>query len=223
MSAPEKTSPALRHCRGFTLYEVLIAVSLLALLSLVTVSALRFGVGAWRKGDAALSAMEEVSFAQQFLRQSLSSAYPRLAGEGQQSVEFSGSDSEIRIVGPVPLSVSPAARANLMIRVEKTDRGENLIAEIRPELMDEDARDATVREMLIGGMKEIRFSYMAKGETAWRDRWANEPRLPALIRIEAAPAENREAVWPELIIAPQIDADASCRYDALSKYCQGRR
>lgn len=206
--------------RGFTLFEVLIAVSLLALLSLVTLSALRFGAGAWRKGDATLSALEEASFAQQFLRQSLSAAYPRLAGEDAQAVEFVGGPSEIRFVGPVPLSVSPAARAYLTIRVEEGARGNSLVAEIRPELMGD---SATVEETLVRGMTEFRFSYLAAGETQWREGWAGEPRLPALIRIEATPMESSGAVWPELIIAPQIDADASCRYDRLSKYCQGRR
>jgi hypothetical protein len=29
-------------------------------------------------------------------------------------------------------------------------------------------------------------------------------------------------LWPDLVAAPRIDADAGCVFDPLTRYCQGR-
>ncbi len=203
--------------------EVLIAVSLLALLSLMVVSGLRFGVRAWHNSSAAVSSVEEIGFAQQFLRRSLTGAYPHLVGEGAQSVDFNGSEAELSFLGPVPQSVSSAARAHLTIRTEPSADGMSLVVEIRPELMRPDENTAIITETLLDGMESFKFSYLAESETDWRDQWENEPRLPALIRIESEPRKGDRRIWPTLIVSPGIDVDVSCRYDPLTKYCQGRR
>jgi len=169
------------------------------------------------------SQVEEIGFAQQFLRRSLTSAYPHLVGEGAQSVDFNGSLTELSFLGPVPQSVSPAARAHLTLRTEPSDDGMSLVVEIRPELMRPDENTAIITETLLDGMESFKFSYLAESETDWRDKWANEPRLPALIRIESKPRKGDRRVWPTLIVSPGIDVDVSCRYDPLTKYCQGRR
>jgi general secretion pathway protein J len=225
VTSPTDIVNAHKRCasRGFTLPEVLIAVSLLALLSLMVVSGLHFGVRAWRKSSVVVSSVEEISFAQQFLRRSLTGAYPHLVGKGVQSVDFKGSATELSFLGPVPQSVSPAARAHLIFHTEPSAGGMSLIVEIRPELMRSDARNAIITETLIDDMENIKFSYRAEGESDWRDQWMNKPHLPALIRIESEPREGDRRIWPTLIVSPGIDVDVSCRYDPLTKYCQGRR
>jgi hypothetical protein len=46
--------------------------------------------------------------------------------------------------------------------------------------------------------------------------------LPSLIRISPGFAPGDNSYWPELIVAPQIAADAGCVFDPLGHRCQGR-
>lgn len=210
-----------RTARGFTLFEVLIAVALLSAIFVIVAGALSFSVRAWRSADASISAMRDVAFAQSMMRQTLEGAYPRLAGNGY--VDFAGGADSVRFIGRTPNALNAAARSYIEIRAMEAEDGVTVAIAFSPEFADE-----TVRETMIEGLTELSFSYLPRRQTnapepEWADNWTGEARLPALIKIEAQFREDDRRQWPPLIIAPQIDVDAACRYDPLTHFCQGRR
>ncbi len=212
-----------RASGGFTLVEVLIAIALLALLSVMILGALRLGVRAWERGDAAYTGVEDVSFAQLILRRSLEEAYPQLVrGESATVIDFNGSETGVSFLGPAPQSLRPAGRARIVVRSVADGESVTLVIEIRPELANPENNGAVIVEPLIEGLESVKFSYLPLGESGWRSAWTNETRLPALVKIEAE-ITGGGRVWPTLIIAPRIGVDVACRYDPLTKYCQGRR
>lgn len=211
--------------RGFTLLEVLIAVALVSAIFVIVAGALQFSVRAWRASNASITATQDVAFAQSIMRQSLEDAYPRLAGAG--AVEFTGAAESVRFIGQTPNALNAPARAYIDISAEETENGaENGIAIViafRPEFTSD-----TVRETLIDGLSNVSFSYLpprrdGAPEPEWSDHWTGAARLPALIKVDARFPEGDRRAWPPLIIAPQIDVDAACRYDPLTHFCQGRR
>jgi general secretion pathway protein J len=55
----------------------------------------------------------------------------------------------------------------------------------------------------------------------WQDEWQNRTSLPALVKIRARFAEKGAVPWPDLIVAPKISADVSCRFDPIAQKCGG--
>src|SRR5579864_2460479 len=71
---------------GFTLLELLISLTLLAVLSAILFGGLRFGTRAWERSEVMASETDEIAIAQNFLRRQLSDAYPLLTiGNGANS------------------------------------------------------------------------------------------------------------------------------------------
>ncbi len=64
---------------------------------------------------------------------------------------------------------------------------------------------------------------MPKEAPSWRTSWSNEKTLPQLVRIYAVFPDGDARIWPEFVVAPRVSVDVNCLYDALTKYCQGRR
>lgn len=92
------------RARGFTLLEVLGALALLALLLLGVYSGVRTATQTTRSGEAAISRLDEIRSAQQFLRREL--AQSRAVAISQKDngdpVYFSGDGREMRFVAALP-------------------------------------------------------------------------------------------------------------------------
>lgn len=207
--------------RGFTLLEVLISVALISVIFIIIAGALQFSVRAWRKADTSITAMQDVAFAQSIIRQTLEEAYPRLGGDGY--IDFTGDIDGVRFIGPTPNAINTPTRSHITISTVDAEDGVAISIEFRPEFTED-----TVRETLIEGFSDVSFAFLPPKKDGapppeWTDKWAGEARLPALIKIDAQPHDEDMREWPTLLIAPQIDVDAACRYDPLTNFCQGRR
>ena len=87
---------------GFTLVELLVATTLLALLSVVLFGGLRFGARAWESGSASIERTGEVQAVQELLRRTLSEiAVSDLAG-AEQRQSLQGKDGLVSFFAPLP-------------------------------------------------------------------------------------------------------------------------
>ena len=79
---------------GFTLMELLVAITLFSLLSLVLTGSLRFGLTAWARGSEHAERVDQNLVAEDFLRRTIGDAYPYFTSadptRGGGQVEFSG-------------------------------------------------------------------------------------------------------------------------------------
>ena len=71
--------------------------------------------------------------------------------------------------------------------------------------------DATDREVvLIERIAGARFSYFGAAEGGddpdWHEAWDNPASLPALVRLEIDFPDDAGRFWPDLVVAPRIDA-----------------
>ena len=85
---------------GFTLLELMIALTLTGLLSLVAYTALSLSLKAMRHGQAAADQIQELRVGQTILARTLSSA---VSGSLDQRNYFIGNAQEMRFFTPVPL------------------------------------------------------------------------------------------------------------------------
>lgn len=220
--------------RGMTLIEALVALALIALLSIGLLSAFRLGGRTYREVTRADSGSWQVFVAQRFLRHILSSAYPFEPAAGSLARGINGSSDRLELTGPMPaaggsmghyryalaLRAAPEGLYDLIVRSGLDRNGP------APPVVDTQAPAHS--DVLLKGIKSIQWAYLAPPETAgsalttqsrWLDSW-NRLKPPLLVRLRIAFPPGDGRVWPELIVHPRITDDAQCEFDVVSQTCR---
>jgi general secretion pathway protein J len=216
------------HVAGFTLVELLVAMALVGMISVLLFSGMRFGTRVWDRSNAHLDGADEVRIAQQLLQHALGEAYPFFVTTDptHPQIMFDGSASRIVLLAPPPASLGAGGLAQYEFSIASHDGKFQLVMAVRPELARAGNGSTTAPEVLLAGMKSISFSFFGAtqrdGPSGWRDQWSGEMTLPKLIRIDGGFLDSDARIWPELVIATRIDMDVSCVFDPLTRYCRGR-
>ena len=207
-----------RHSeQGFTLLELLVAMSLAALLSLVLFGGLHFGRRVWEASELATANQNQVRRFVTDLGQTLQRAYPEMIATDatHRSVAFTGEPDKLSW-----LSESDPGHAQ-MTQMSVRREGETILESARGEFSTSPQVRTSAR---LTHVADIAFAYFGPpkdgDDPAWLSRWENRSTLPQLIRIRIRFTDPR-LKWPELIVAPRITADEGCLFDPLTKTCQG--
>jgi general secretion pathway protein J len=210
---------------GFTLLELLIAMTLLGFLSVLMFTGLRFGKRAWETAEDATGLSNKVRTFQYSLREDIARAYPLLevVDATHANIAFDGAADRLSFLVPGMDGISSGEMARVTIDARHTKSGSEIEVSAAPELA---ASDATrTRTIELPGVTALEFAYLGADKPTdaltWRDSWSGRTKFPALVRVSARSAHG-DAVWPELIMKPRIAADMGCTYDPLTKFCQGR-
>jgi general secretion pathway protein J len=205
---------------GFTLLELLVAMTLLGLLSIALFGALTFGVRSWERSETLTAQSNAVRQAQTLLSRTLGEAYPELLASDptQQKIAFDGEAHSVRFLAPDPRMSGALDRIEIGVR-----QGSDALESRATLELAADAR--TTRTVILSGLSGFDISYYGKSaqdrDASWQDSWKDRASLPRLIRIRASFAQKRAAPWPDLLITPRISADVSCAVDPLTKDCRG--
>lgn len=196
---------------GFTLLEILIAVTLLALMVTLAMGALRTAVRATRSGEALIERTDRMRTAQEFLRRQLSHAMPlpfeRLEDSGENRV-FVADRGGLRFVAPMPGYLSrggPHVQWLSFVRDRDGMRLEFDHAQLNGYDPDDPKGDSK-REpvVLLDGFREGHFEYRALDEQgeldAWGANWDDAQRLPMLVRLVLEFETDSRQRWPNLEI-----------------------
>ncbi len=171
--------------RGFTLLEILVVLSLLAVLLALVGGAI---VGANRavvKAERFTTALDETRAAQNFLRRAVSGALPLdyARGGAKQRVVFGGSAQQLEFVAPLPSSLGGGVYLHTLALHQ--GRLQVDFAELR----GRDLQPLGQSQVLLRGVESLNISYRGyspKGElTGWLPNWPWPTRLPRSVRIDA--------------------------------------
>lgn len=191
-----------RRARGFTLLEVLMAVTLLALLLGLAWSSLRTAIQASRSGEALIARSEQARTVQTFLRRQLSQsmplAYERIEDAGEER-RFEGDGQRIRFVAPMPGYLSRGG-AHVQTLALVDARLEFTHAQLNGfDPLDEDP-GAAKPVVLVEGIARGRFEFRDLDETGrlgdWTDEWENHGRLPLMVRLTLDFDRDDPRRWP---------------------------
>jgi general secretion pathway protein J len=226
----DRLLPPLDHRRqaGFTLVEVLVAVTLSSLLSMALFFSVRFGVTAWQRGTDRSDRIYASMAVQELLRRLIGETYPLLLSDGAGNgwIDFAGTAASVDFLAPVPAALASGGRGRFTLSIDRRGDLSDLVLASRPELADGDAKTGLSRKTLLATVQAGDLSYFgatrSDGTARWRDHWSGELALPALVRVRVRFAGGDARLWPDLIIAPHITADVGCVYDPLTKLCRGR-
>jgi type II secretory pathway component PulJ len=184
--------PALRaspraDVQGFTLVEVILAVSTLAVVVLLATAALRVGLRAWEAGQRRVDLQQESRALVELVSEALAGAHPyrgRLGQNPERVVLFEGEAEEVRFVTSAPTLVldAPAAPFHAVVLGRKEPEALRLVERLVP--TDEPFAPGSERVL---SRSVTRFKLAYRDETgAWQERWDGREAagLPTAVRFE---------------------------------------
>jgi general secretion pathway protein J len=207
---------------GFTLVEMLVSLSLLALAAVLMVEGLGSSQRLWA-GEAARTARgETIEAAQTTLRARLERLRPVTLFDGSiPYADIDGSDRQLLFIAP-PADVE---RPSASRRYRLTLNGEgDLLLGAAP--VDADAGDVYTEQVLLRDVGGLDISYYGADTTgaapSWRTEWMRRVTPPALIRIRLALKSGDRRFWPDLIVHPVASVDTLCSIERTTGSCRGR-
>jgi general secretion pathway protein J len=200
------TPPTLRlvgrsDSRGFTLIEIVLAVSIVAVVVLLAASALRVGLRAWESGQRRVDQQQERRALVELLSETLAGAFPYQGRRGlspERFVLFEGDADGVRFVTNAPPLVLDAPTAPFHAVVLGRNGSDELRLSERIVPTDEPFESGSER-ILSRSVARFRLAY--RDETgAWQERWDGKEAggIPTAVRFELAVDPARAA--PALVI-----------------------
>ena len=171
--------------RSFTLLEILVVLSLLAVLLVLLSGALLGANRAVSKAQRYTVSLDEMRAAQQFLRTAISEALPLDVTEDDSQADgfFVGDSERLQFVATLPGVLGGGIQRFTLQR-----GAEDLqVAFSRLEAQTTVSRDEP--QVLLTNLAALQFSYRGVSPlgqpTGWIDQWPWPRRLPAAVRIAA--------------------------------------
>lgn len=191
--------------RGFTLLELLIALSIVAALLAILLGGLRVGLAAWRQGEDRAEAHQHLRSLAELLSRSVAGTFPyRMAPQpgGSRAIQFQGEEQRLAFVTlspPFPLA-APIAFTAVTLAYESGERtGLSVKEKALPNL---DPFEVETPVLVDPAVTELTFRYLRPGG-GWEERWdgAAENGLPQAVEIRLTTRINgRVETFPPLTV-----------------------
>jgi len=188
------------HSKGFTLIEVLIALSLLSVMMLMLFAGLRIGAKSWDKGESKLVQVTEMTSVHNFFHNQLAASLPLWDDFTDKNKQFSfqGTPTTLQFVASLPASSKRLGLQRFNIRL-KNNKIEVAIKPFYPSLDSNQWKIEVVT--LIDNIASLNIAYFGneniKEHPQWQASW-NYDHLPKLIAIEIESLKKN--YWPKIVL-----------------------
>ena len=193
-----------RRAPGFTLVEVLIALSIGAALLVVVFGGVRAGLAAWGRGEARAAVLEHDRSLDQLLERAIGGAFPyrgiaaRVSASG---VLFDGQPDRITLVTVAPPVPAATPIAFTAVHVSRDEGG---LALRQLALPNSEPVDRAAPLLVDSAVTALRFRYFNEETGKWSDRWemTREDGLPRAVEIRLTTAVGGRVVeQPPLVVS----------------------
>lgn len=214
-----------RRAGGFTLLEMLIAMTLLGFILALLFGGLRLGSRSWDAGEARSTNSTHLALVQGFLRRELSQVHPfRWKKKVDTELAFEGESAKLRFVAPVSARLGPGGLYLISLELVTDKEGSQLVMKRvipEPDSTDFSALDSAENVVLAEHVESISFAYFGaetkEAEPQWADKWDSPKFLPYMIRMKVKFSNGRD--WPDLVVTPLIGPDTGCVWDNQTSRC----
>jgi len=205
-----KGSPGMnsRPATGFTLVELLLAITLMSILLGLTYSGLRAATRSAERGEQILAVGGEIRSAHQFVRRQLNQMLPLPFAVENSSEEtrivFEGDARHIQYVAPMPGYLGAGGPQVQLL--EFADDGDGFVLQFSNALLQgfEQAR-LFDREpvILLKGVDSAAFEFLGRDPdgqlTGWVSSWDQPDVLPVAVRLNLEFSVQSTLRWPDLV------------------------
>jgi general secretion pathway protein J len=202
---------------GFTLVELLLAVTLMSILLGLAYGGMRAATRATERGQEMLEASGSIRSTHQFIRRQLNQMQPlpfEIAPDSAQTrVVFLGDSRRIQFVGPMPGYLGQGGPQVQVLELVPGDDGDDLVfshallQEFVPEHLLE--RDPIV---LLEDVRSGGFEFLLRDEAGelagWTASWPVPDQLPVAVSLNLAFNEERQVLWPLMTTGIRVDEAA---------------
>ncbi|TAL50577.1 MAG: prepilin-type N-terminal cleavage/methylation domain-containing protein [Methylovulum sp.] len=201
--------------RGFTLIEVLIAMTLLSIMVVLLFGTLRICAESWEKGENKIEEVNEVAVVYNFFQRHLSAAkplYDDFSVVGQRTFSFQGNAQSLQFVGDFPASAGRGGLQLFAIQLQDQDAsspdGTFINVTLTPFFPPVEGEELQKEEVtLIKHVRNFSLAYFGPddtGEASWQNEWLEKETQPQLVKINIEP--DNGIYWPEMIIELKVAA-----------------
>ena len=208
-------SMVMRRARGFTLIEVMLAITLVALIMGMAYGGFRASIRATTSGEERIEETNRLRVTHQFVRRQLSQAraliieQPEEQEEGEQ-IRFEGELERVRFVAPMPGYLRYGGNYVQEFSLERGDDGLNLIFYFAllngylPGDLEESEGVVLLEDVASGGFFFLDLD--PEDQTPfWADFWEEPARLPLAVGLNIDLGRDDGLSWPELVTPVMVD------------------
>jgi len=184
---------------GFTLLELLVAMTLMALVAAGLSSGIHFGTRVWERTEAGRQAGSERQATRLLLQRTLQRLIPQsLSQEATETtILFAGDRTVLRFIGPAPAESAPPGLYRMEFALVPAGPGQALVFRWQPYAGEPllGPFDAADRRVLLHGLDTAAFTYFGSREEGWLSAWGQRVDLPRLVRLDyVAPDERAQTL-----------------------------
>ncbi len=193
-----------RQNRGFTVLELVIALSLVAVLLVIMFSSLRVGLMAWSRGEERAAILEHRRGVAQLLDQALAGTFPYLGAPSQGEeprILFDGQPNRLTFVTLSPPFPAPIPMAFMAVNLSLDSQGLALRQQVLPNYGPLDRLTPVVVDPAVTA---VHFRYLGDGPKAWQEHWdmSTEDTLPRAVEITLTTAAGTRRIEQAAFILP---------------------
>jgi general secretion pathway protein J len=192
--------------RGFTLIEVLIAMTLLGMMVVLLFTSMKICAESWQKGEDKIDDVNDVAAVYQFFQHHLTEARPLWDdfSEENKLLSFQGENQALQFVSAFPASAKKAGLQVFSLKLVNDGAEKIILVSIKPFFPATDGEEWRKEEVtLLRHVSNFSIQYFTKDESEpsgyWQDNWLNMEFLPSLVKIKIERDDGR--FWPEMTIA----------------------
>jgi general secretion pathway protein J len=220
-----------RRDAGFTLIELVVAMTILGTMMLLLYSGLSFGLRSWDAGDAVGRGAADRRIGEHFVRRELGELFPmRWKDSTRLRFAFEGTPQLLRFVSSRPAGVAMGGLSLVSLEVGGDARGGNRSLVMRRAMPDDNADSFAPLEqaepaVMIAGVDAVEFAYFGAEndftDPKWNDDWPYPARVPLMIRIRIKRTDG--SVLPEMVVRLMLSEEAGCIENSFQRLCRPRR
>ena len=201
--APGPAPGWLRQGRGFTLIEVVLALSIFALLATILYGAFALSHNALAKSNAGASRSQKQRSIADLLGSYVRSAFPYRSSPQDQAIFFEGESESLAFVSAYSHGMGGRGMAKIRITVDEGDSGQAALyleEAVPVRVGGEDAATAPAQRVVLQArIKDFRLAYLdpQADEESWQEGWDGQERgmLPRAVRLTFVDEGGRDVRW----------------------------
>ncbi|HWN15231.1 MAG TPA: prepilin-type N-terminal cleavage/methylation domain-containing protein, partial [Candidatus Dormibacteraeota bacterium] len=190
--------------RGFTLIEMVLALSITAAVLVIVFGGLRAGLGAWSRGEARAAQTDHARGVIVLLERALDGAFPYRfvpAEQREPRVLFEGRPDQVTFATLAPPFPGAVPIAFTAVSLSREQTGLALRQQVLP---NELALDRLAPVLVDRETGVVRFRYLGEEPGAWQDAWdmSREETMPRAVEITFVARDSTGSAAPQVVTVP---------------------